>query len=98
MSSIRNELLRIGSQLVSASAGMETATAASLPCPKGDNPARRSPPRMWPITCAQQGLLLRPADEVGEPAARGLEAAFNNGDALHRECFNRLGEAPVNTM
>ena len=53
---------------------------------------------MWPITCAQQGLLLRPADEVGEPAARGLEAAFNNGDALHRECFNRLGEAPVNTM
>ena len=42
---------------------------------------------------AQQGALRRPADEVGEPAARRLEAAFRHGDALDREGLDRLGEA-----
>ena len=42
---------------------------------------------------AQQGALRRPSDEVGEPAARRLEAAFRQGDALDREGLDRLGEA-----
>jgi hypothetical protein len=42
---------------------------------------------------AQQGALRRPADEVGEPAARRLEAAFRHGNGLDREGFDRLGEA-----
>ena len=44
-------------------------------------------------TVAQQGALRRPADEVGEPAARGLEPAFGYGEALDHEGFDRLGEA-----
>ena len=42
---------------------------------------------------AQQGALRRPADEVGEPAARRLEAAFGHGDALDHEGLDRLGKA-----
>jgi hypothetical protein len=42
---------------------------------------------------AQYRTLRRPADEVGEPAARRLEAALRHGDALDREGFDRLGEA-----
>jgi len=42
---------------------------------------------------AQQGALRRPADEVGKPAARRLEAALRHSDAFHREGFDRLGEA-----
>jgi len=42
---------------------------------------------------AQQGALRRPADEIGEPAARRLEAALCCGDALDREGLDRLGKA-----
>jgi hypothetical protein len=41
---------------------------------------------------AQQGALRRPADEVGEPAARRLEPALCYGDALDRKGLDRLGE------
>src|SRR4051812_26403247 len=42
---------------------------------------------------AQQGALRRPADEVGDPTPRRLEAALYCGEALDHECFDRLGEA-----
>jgi hypothetical protein len=42
---------------------------------------------------AQQSLLRRPADEVGEPAGRRLEAALRCGDALDREGLDRVGKA-----
>ena len=42
---------------------------------------------------AQHRTLRHPADEVGEPAARGLEAALRGGDAFDREGFDRLGKA-----
>ena len=42
---------------------------------------------------AQQGALRRPADEVGEPPARRLEAALCYGDAFDHEGFDRLREA-----
>jgi len=42
---------------------------------------------------AQQGALRRPADEVGEPAAHRLEAAFGHGDAFDHKGFDRLGKA-----
>jgi hypothetical protein len=41
---------------------------------------------------AQPGALRRPPDEVGEPAARRLEAALCYGDAFDRKGFDRLGE------
>jgi hypothetical protein len=41
----------------------------------------------------QQGALRRPADEVGDPAARRVEAALRHGGALDHEGFDRLGEA-----
>jgi len=42
---------------------------------------------------AQQGALRRPADEVGEPAPRRLEAALCYSDAFDHEGFDRLGKA-----
>src|SRR5262245_16806908 len=42
---------------------------------------------------AQQGALCHPADEVGEPAARRLEAALYYGDAFDGPSLDRLGEA-----
>ena len=42
---------------------------------------------------AQQGALRRSAGEVGVPAARRLEPAFDYGDVLDHEGFDRLGEA-----
>ena len=42
---------------------------------------------------AQQDALRRPADEVGEPAARRLEATFGHGDVLDREGLDRLRKA-----
>jgi hypothetical protein len=41
----------------------------------------------------QQGAFRRPADEVGDPAARRLEPAFGFGDTFDHEGFDRLGEA-----
>jgi hypothetical protein len=42
---------------------------------------------------AQQGALRRPPDEVGEPSARRLEAAFRHGEAFDHEGLDRRGEA-----
>jgi hypothetical protein len=56
-----------------------------------DDLARTTPGRAQPV--AQQGTLRRPADEVGDPAARRLEPAFGYGDALDHEGLDRLGKA-----
>ncbi len=63
-------------------------------------PASPESRTIWPASgpglaqaVAQQGALRRPADEVGEPAARRLEAALCYGDAFDREGFDRRGEA-----
>src|SRR6516164_8121483 len=63
-------------------------------------PASPESKTIWPapapglaLAVAQQGALRRPADEVGDPATRRLEAALCYGDALDREDFDRLGEA-----
>jgi len=42
---------------------------------------------------AQYRTLRRPSDEVGDPAARRLEAAFGYGDVLDREGLDRLRKA-----
>src|SRR5262249_19363860 len=42
---------------------------------------------------AQQGALLRPADEVGEPVVRRLKAALCCGAAFDHEGFDRVGKA-----
>ena len=43
-------------------------------------------------TVAQYRTLRHPADEVGNPAPRRLEAALRYGDTLDRESFDRLGK------
>jgi hypothetical protein len=42
---------------------------------------------------AQQCALRHPPDEVGNPAARRVEAALRHGDALDHEGLDRLGKA-----
>ena len=58
---------------------------------KQDDLAGAGPGRAQAL--AQYRTLRRPADEVGEPAARRLEAALCCGDPLDREGFDRLGKA-----
>jgi hypothetical protein len=63
-------------------------------------PASPESKTIWPAPAQasrrrsrNRALSGRPADEVGEPAARRLEPAFGYGDGLDREGFDRLGEA-----
>jgi hypothetical protein len=56
-----------------------------------DNLAGPGPGRAQ--TVEQQGVLRCPADEVGEPTTRRLEAAFRHGDVFDREGVDRLGKA-----
>ena len=63
-------------------------------------PASPESKTIWPALpqgraqpVAQYRTLHRPADEVGDPAARRLEAAFGYGDVLDREGLDRLGKA-----
>jgi hypothetical protein len=63
-------------------------------------PASPESKTIWPAPAqaarrrfAQQGALRRPADEVGEPAPRRLEAALCYSDAFDHEGFDRLGKA-----
>jgi hypothetical protein len=63
-------------------------------------PASPESKTIWPAPAqavrqavAQQGVLRRPADEVGEPAPRRLKAALGCGDAFDHEGFDRFGEA-----
>jgi hypothetical protein len=54
---------------------------------------------IWPALAqaaqavTQQGALRRPPDEVGEPAARRLEAALRHGDVFDHEGLDWLGKA-----
>src|SRR5262249_42505945 len=69
----------------------EPRLADAGPAREQDDLASAGPGRAQAV--AQKGALGRPADQVGDPAARRLEAAFGRGDVLDREGLDWPGKA-----